>query len=115
MSRPLLAVLALSVITNCSTPAHPDSGRGLWVDRLEGSYAVVVDDGVPPGGPGRAVPLASLPEGVRGGERLVGGRPDPGATAALRADIEALIARLARRRPLTSGRKRRYTPRHGAP
>jgi len=100
---PILAILA----TGCSTPSPRDSARGLWIDRLEGSYAVVVDDGAPPGAPGRPVPLASLPKGVRAGERWVEGRSDMEATATLRADIKARIARLARRRPLTRARKRR--------
>ncbi|MEZ4467848.1 MAG: DUF3006 domain-containing protein [bacterium] len=64
----------------------------MWVvDRIEGSFAVIVAEGLEDT---FDVPLAALPAGVREGDVLVLGA-DPGATAERRAGVQARIDALA--------------------
>ncbi|MCB9545827.1 MAG: DUF3006 domain-containing protein [Myxococcales bacterium] len=64
----------------------------MWVvDRIEGSFAVIVADGLEDT---FDVPLAALPPGVQEGDVLLLGA-DPAATAHRRADVEARLRALS--------------------
>ncbi len=85
----LAAVLFLS----CSGAQSTSSLSNGWIDRIEDDIAVVVVSSAG-GYVERLVPLSDLPDGVREGDVLVDGRPDPFARAALARRVRTLQGRL---------------------
>jgi len=65
-----------------------------WVDRIEGTYAVVVTDSEDE----LVLPVRCFPEPVRAGMRVVSGWIDWGETRKLRSELDAILGRLKGKR-----------------
>ena len=62
-----------------------------WIDRIEGSNAVVDEDG---SDIERVLPVTCFAGPIRGGERVVDGRVDHAATEQMKLDIQLLMEEL---------------------
>jgi hypothetical protein len=62
-----------------------------WIDRVEGSNAVVDEDG---SDIERVLPVTCFVDPIRGGERVVDGKVDYAATEQMKLDIKLLMEEL---------------------
>ncbi len=95
--RVLMVLLATIWLCGCAT-TRAEAPRGCkptgWVDRVEGLWVVIEPDDED--ADTLVLPTSCFREPVHGGLRIVDGRIDLAATAAMKQEMEAIAARLVR-------------------